>query len=513
MKIKNYILFIVLCLCSSCNDGFLDVMPRDKLSDESYWKDGDDATKYVNSIYRNLIIPDNYVIMTDTYTDNAIPIHVFAAQGQISSGTSTASTGHFKEVWQLAYQGIRRCNVFFENIEGIEMSVELKSQLTGEVEFLRAFFYTTLTRLYGGVPLVLTPLELNEAIPSRSTADEMFDFIIAELDKAALNLPVSYANPSDIGRATKGAALSLKATLCLYYSKFEQAANAAKAVMDLGVYDLFNDYEGLFLPENENNQEVIFDKQFMEDQYTSGIDVYFAPTMFGGWSAISPTQEFVDAYQCTDGKSIKDSPLYDPENPYLNRDPRQAKTILWHGAEFAGMTYNTLSGSDKIGSGNATRTGYCIRKYINPNNPGCIKGSWTNFIYLRYADILLIYAEATNEMKGPDASVYEAVNKIRQRESVNMPPLPENMNKEQMREAIHFERRIELAFEGVRLFDVRRLRIAEKVVTQPVYGQIMDGEHIYIETRKFNPEKDYLWGIPLTEIDLAKGVLEQNPGY
>lgn len=512
MKTKNYILVLLLCLCSSCNDGFLDVMPQDKLSDSSYWRDGDDATKFVNSIYRYLLDPANYIILTDAYTDNAVPVHVHAEQGEISSGTATSSNNHFKAVWQTTYQGIRRCNVFFQNIEQVEMSMDLKTRLIGEVEFLRAFFYTTLTRLYGGVPLILTPLELNAPIPARSTPEQLCDFIIAELDKAVDKLPLSCTNQNDIGRVTKGAALSLKATVYLYFNKFPEASVAAKSVMDLGVYDLFDDYEGLFLPSNENNVEVIFDKQLMEDQYTTSIDIFYAPTVNGGWSALSPTQDMIDSYQCIDGKSITESPLYNEENPYANRDPRLVYSILWNGCEFGGKIYNTLSGSDRIGSGNATRTGYCLRKYVNPDNM-TVKGSWTNFIYMRYADILLIYAEATNEVQGPDNSVYNAVNRVRGRKSVEMPALPSNLSKEQMREVIFHERRIELAFEGIRMFDIRRLKIGDQTITKPVYGQLMDGEHIYVETRQFNPEKDYLWAIPLSDIDLSKGALVQNPGY
>ena len=172
------------------------------------------------------------------------------------------------------------------------------------------------------------------------------------------------------------------------------------------------------------------------------------------------------------------------------------------------MTFN----NKYMGDGSHTRTGYCMRKYINPDNYGIQNYDWTNFIYIRYAEVLLTYAEARNEnLSAPDAKVYDAVNQIRQR--VNLPGLEEGLSKDQMRDAIRLERRLELAFEGIHLFDTRSYRTTEKDVTKPVYGIDPDGKKILIETRKSNPNRDYLWAIPLKEIDLSQGALKQNPGW
>ena len=160
----------------------------------------------------------------------------------------------------------------------------------------------------------------------------------------------------------------------------------------------------------------------------SWIDQYFAPQMMGGWEAISPTKDLVDLYECTDGKSISESALYDENNPFANRDPRLDYTILYDGSVIAGKTY-----SSGAALGNSTRTGYSIRKYINPENDGMNYPGWTNFIYIRYAEILLIYAEAKNEVSGPDESVYKAVNDVRDR--VGLPALPDNLTKEEIDEA------------------------------------------------------------------------------
>lgn len=183
---------------------------------------------------------------------------------------------------------------------------------------------------------------------------------------------------------------------------------------------------------------------------------------------------------------------------------------MWNGSQFAGRTYTI----EKMGDGSHTRTGYTMRKYINPDNFGLRDWDWTNFIFIRYAEVLLTYAEARNELlSAPDSEVYNAVNQVRQRPSVDLPPLPAGLTKEQMRDAIRLERRLEFAFEGIHLFDTRSYRTTEQDVKKPVYGVNPQGERIYIETRKFDPNRDYLWAIPLTEIDLAQGALQQNPGW
>lgn len=513
MKTTKYIIALFTLGCISCNDGFLDKYPMDQSTDESYWATSADAIKYTNGIYHYLLAPVDDVVLTDSYTDNAVPVHLHDPQGDISGGTTTSTNRFVANAWTQCYQLIRRCDVFFQNIDKVKMDKDLKNRLIGEVEFLRAFSYTNLVFRFGGVPILKAPLELNEPIPARSSAEDTYDFIIKELDKAKERLPKSY-DEANIGRATKGAALALKAIVHLYFGNYPEAEKAAKAVMDLKVYDLYQGgYRELFLPENKNNKEVIFDKQYMKERYTYTIDQAYLPAMCGGWTVMSPTQDLVDAYQCIDGKSIKESPLFNPNNEFENRDPRLAASILWNGRVFAGKTYNTFSGVDKLGASNATRTGYCLHKWIDPNNDGCTQGSWGNYIYIRYAEILLTYAEAHTRVSGPDQSVYDAINAIRQRPSVNMPKLPDNLTKGEMLEAILQERRVELTFEGKRLFDIRRLRIAEEACTKPVYGQIENGKHVYIETRKFNPEIHYLWPIPQTEIDLSKGTLKQNPGY
>lgn len=516
MRLKyNFIGLILVCGLglSSCNDSFLDRYPKDKLSDASFWKNAEDAQKFANGIYLYLVEPENHTIMTDCYTDNAIPVHVSAEQGQLSAGTATSSNPHFLQLWTTAYEGIRRCLVFYQHIGEVPMDEGERSQLTAEVQFLEAFFYSNILKYMGGAPLLDHPLELNEQIPSRSSEEDTYNYIVELLDKAALNLP-DIRTSSDHGKPSAGACYALKARLAFYAHKYDVAETAAQKVMDMGVYDLYNNYGDLFQPVAELCNEIIFDREYLENPKNSSegsyIGQFFAPVIMGGWEALSPTQDLIDSYPCQDGKSIQESTLYDPENPFANRDPRLGFSVLWNGSQIAGRTFNL----NNMGDGSHTRTGYAMRKYINPDNDGINNYDWTNFIYIRYAEVLLTYAEARNEtLASPDDKVYKAVNAIRQRPSVDLPPLPAGLSKDQMREAIRLERRLEFAFEGIHLFDTRSYKTTEKDVTKPVFGVNAKGERISVETRKFNPDRDYLWAIPLEEVDLAQGALKQNPGW
>lgn len=498
---------------TSCNDSFLERNPTDALSDASYWQNADDAEKFVTGIYLYLIEAENHTIMTDCYTDNAIPVHVSAEQGQLSAGTATSSNAHFSQLWEYAYSTIRRCQKFYEQIGAVPMDETVKARLTGEVQFLEAFAYSNLLKYMGGVPIVDHVLQLNEQLPARSTEEETYNYIIGLLDQAAPHLP-NIRTDADHGKPSAGACYALKARTAFYAHKYDVAQEAAEKVMKMGCFGLYNNYNDLFQPVAELCNEIIFDRESVPNaQYwwqCSWIGLYFGPVMASGWEAVSPTQDLIDAYPCTDGLPISQSPLYDPNDPFKNRDPRLAYSVMWNGSEFAGRIYTI----DKMGDGSHTRTGYTMRKYINPDNFGLKDWDWTNFIYIRYAEVLLTYAEARNELlSAPDSEVYAAVNQVRQRPSVDLPPLPDGLTKDQMRDAIRLERRLEFAFEGIHLFDTRSYRTTEKDVTKPVYGVNPQGEKILIETRKFDPNRDYLWAIPLTEIDLSQGVLTQNPGW
>lgn len=328
----------------------------------------------------------------------------------------------------------------------------------------------------------------------RNSREEVITQILVDLDNASSVLPISYTG-TDIGRATKGAALGLKARVLLYNNRWSEAAAAAKAVMDLNYYVLFPNYRGLFMVENENNKEVIFDVQYSSPDYTSSMDIGIESQM-----GTSPTLDLVNSYLMIDGKTTQESELYDPLHPYENRDPRLHQTVVIPGYMYLGRI---------VPDGKYYSTEFGYKKYTSykddvaePQN----SKTEINYILIRYADILLMYAEAQNEAVGPDESIYTALNMIRER--AGMPDIPESLSKDQMRAVIRFERRIELASEALYYNDIRRWRIAEVVNNGNVYSRL--GK--VVQRRIFNAGRDYLW--PIHDITRQENpALEQNPGY
>jgi hypothetical protein len=268
--------------------------------------------------------------------------------------------------------------------------------------------------------------------------------------------------------------------------------------------------------------------------------------MTGGWSVPVPTQSLVDAYYCTDGKRIDDSPLYDPDHPFENRDPRLDATIVRPGARFG--NYRFLTHPDSVQTWNyatgewvenadvtnpyATFTGYTWRKYMDEQDFAQTENSELNWILVRYAEVLLTYAEAKIEAGQIDKSVYDAINQVRER--VDMPPVEPSKSQQELRRIVRHERRIEFAFEGLRFFEIRRWEIADEVMDGPVVGRPKEGystmgipefdthgipnysayikEMRVIDERQFDPDRDYLWPVPQGEMDVNPQ-LEQNPGY
>src|SRR5699024_7455969 len=348
----------------------------------------------------------------------------------------------------------------------------------------------------------------------RNEREEVIQRILTDLETAAERLPITQSG-ANVGRATKGAALSLKARVLLYEAspllnesnnrdKWQAAADAAKEVMDLAneaEYDLYADYRGLFLPENENNQEVIFDVQYLFPDVTHSFDLINAQ-----YNTNAPLQDLIDAYEMINGLSITDPASgYNPDEPYEDRDPRMEATIVYPGALFKGKPAD---------AGFVKQTGYAMKKYsiydkdIHPADKTDLKAgqSETNFIVMRYADILMMYAEALNEVDPDNPSILESINKVRQR--VDMPAIPSGKSQEEMRDIIRHERRIEFVGEALYYNDIRRWKIAETVMNAP----IKTWQNNVIETRKFNEARDYWWPIPQAELDLNPS-LEQNPNY
>lgn len=557
MKISNIIHIPVLVIAgalASCNRDFLDIVPTDRVSDAAVLGDSALFENYVINRYMSIKLQDKEgegtnpgfgrgfeYAMWSSLTDESIYNNDdntwLVQRGQLAP----ENTGIAGTLWGRSYRSIRECNYALTHIDSVQMSTSLRERLTGELRFIRAFRYHDLIRNYGGVILMgdkvynLDDDLADAALFTRASLKECLDYAVAELDAAAQLLPAANDNSWPLGRATKGAALALKARLALYAASplynagtWADAAAAAKAVMDLNQYSLESNYSQLFLTAASN--EIIFARQFAIGARHVCMEIANGPNGYNGWAGNTPLQNLVDAYQMNNGKDITDPTSgYDPLHPYDNRDARFYATILYNGATYRNSTVEiyTPGGKDsKDGPSNwnTTKTGYYLRKFMDDNNP--IENPWNvaglqPWIYLRYAEVLLNYAEAQNEAAGPDASVYSAVNLVRQRTSVNQPPLPTGLSQSAMREAIRRERQVELAFEEHRFYDVRRWKIAEVTENVPAYGVDVttDGNGNYTYTRKVAlsgrsfSNKHYWLPIPRSEIQASNGRIMQNDGY
>ena len=548
--------FATAGMLASCKKGFLDLTPTDRVSNTLILSDTSLFEDYVINRYIGIKIIDKEgegtqpgfgrafeYSMWSSNTDESIYNNDDGSwliqRGQIAP----ENLGNAGAFWGRSYRGIRDCNYALNNIAAVPMSQNHKNNVIGELRFIRAFRYQDLIRNYGGVVLVgdsVYNLSDNLQDPSlykRSSLKDCIAYAVSELDAAARLLPTDNGGSWPLGRATKGAALALKARLLLYAASplyntgtWADAAAAAKAVMDMGKYTLQPDYASLFIDQKMSSTEIIFGRQYTITSPHVRMEIANGPNGYGGWAGNTPLQNLVDAYQMNNGKDITDATSgYDSTKPYVNRDKRFYATVLYNGAPYRGDTIKAYSpggkdSKDGPSNWNTTKTGYYLRKFMNDNDP--IDNPWNSagqqpWIYLRYAEVLLNYAEAQNEAVGPDASVYSAINQIRQRASVNQPALPVGLTQSQMRDAIRKERQVELAFEEHRWYDVRRWKIADVVENTPAYGIAItknaDGSFTYtrktaLDGKAFNT-KNYWLPIPRSEILASGNQLQQNAGY
>ncbi|GEO19703.1 RagB/SusD family nutrient uptake outer membrane protein [Cyclobacterium qasimii] len=497
----------------SCDQG-LDLIPPGEVSELIYWQQEKDANLAVNGIYTEL---DGQTMVKEL--DGATDIGFRAPSGpgslhDVSMGSFDPVNAAIGSQWDRYYRGIQRANNVLANIDRIEQGdQELLARYKAEARFLRAFFYTQLSSLWGDVPLILEPLEITDQI-GRTAKSEVVDFVIAELDQIiqGSQLPLSYSQ--EVGRATLGAAMALKARVAIRNERYAVARDASMAVMDLGIYELYPDYGKLFNYAGQNSSEVIFDRQ-----YAVGGDTYnafsFAAASIGGGSVVEPVHNLLLKYGYKGPQN--------PNDPFENIDPRWNFTTYYTGQPIGNSTFNSLPDSptaDRVRSSEfSTVNGYNLKKWVdfeadaaNPNT-GSI-----NMILIRYADVLLMYAESKIELNEIDDSVYDAINMVRERPTVEMPPIASGKSQEELRAIIRDERAVELAFEGLRLFDMNRWEIGEDkigTVEGLYYLNTTSGEWETITsglTRTFRPERDYLWPIPQVEIDINDNIT-QNPNY
>lgn len=521
-KLKYFIVsLVVLIIAGGCNEDILDKNYKDQLSPENFYNNTREAKMGLMGVYESI----------SKYGGDNVPIHFYqfefmsdnfyaqdAWQGSQEFGAWTQNSSSWAawSQWQWSFQTIGRANKFLEGMEqaSFEEDEETEKQMIAEARFLRAYVYTQLIHLFGDVPLVHESMTLEEAEVERDPKQDVLEATLDDYDYAIDNLPVTQ---EETGRATKGAAYAYKARTLLYNEQWEDAAEACQEVINLDVYSLYPNYRDLFKEEYENNSEVIFDKQYIRGQAPQPWPS--TSLSFLNWPTPNVTISLVDAYYTQDGMPIEDDPDYDPQDPYENRDPRLAATCILPGSEIM------EGGSIHIPANDEVPSGVRPRKYSDPYNSD-VEDCAINRIMMRYADVLLMRAEALIESGNTGQEVYDLINEVRQRPSVNMPTVEEvegtDLSQDELRDILRHERRVELAMEGTRYWDM--LRWEDESLIHDVYGydigQLSNPDNpdewvfetVKIAERQFDPEKGWLWPIPYEEIQNNSN-LTQNPGY
>ncbi len=592
-RIKNIYILLLILLITGCNDDFLEVAPLDRFSDSAVWSDPALITAYVDNIYMG----QHHAFQTEmmsSLSDESMDVWDWEAKPILNSEISDSYLGvlspwhwtgdYYNLTWNSLYKNIRACNLFFENIEKSGLEGDDIDKLKGEVHFLRGYFYGWLMSFYGGVPIIdeaYTPTD--EFLVPRNTLEETVNFIVADCDAAATMLPAS----GDKARATKGAALTLKSKILLYAAsdlfasaswtngygnpelisytsgsqmdRWKAAKDAAKAVINLGVYSLYGgtsfdsqeaatqNYINIFL--NNGNEEDIFLSFFDHANNANNWDnpnvgLFNGPNGWENWGGNTPIGQLVDDYEMADGTYFDWSNPDQAAAPYENRDPRFYANILYDGAYWKPRPEST-AGTDPTGrvqtgsyvqadgttipgldtrqgpvqDWNGTYTGYYLRKFIDP----AVNHTATNmqkypWRQMRYAEVLLNYAEACIEL-GEEGEAKTYLNMIRNR--AGMPDVPVSETGVDLMERYRNERRIELSYEQHRYFDIRRWMIAPDVITPaegikivypygsstPTYS-VLDN----VQGRAWNDNKSYFLPILLDELN-RNNELIQNPGY
>ncbi len=478
-RIKLYICLLVgVFMTASCSD-FLETFPKDSLSPSTTWKTEDDAQKFAIGCYDGWETGGT-ILYLDCGSDFGYNNFEWENYKNIGNGAMTPS-GNVANFY--SFTMIRRCNLFFENIDKIPFAnAQVKSDLMGQVRTIRAYRYFVMNWMYGGVPIIDNYNSAEEARVPRNTEEEVLKFVNEELDKAIGELN---AVPAARGRIAKGGAMAIRMRSALYYNDYAKAKEMAEAIMQLGQYELEEDYSNLFKVSGQNSKEIILAVQYINSTKALGTIGQMYNNADGGWSSIVPTQNLIDTYEMADGLTKEESSSYDPKYPFTNRDPRMEMTVMYPGMDWKGGVINTL---DKTIDGNtntnfptsadnASKTGLTWRKYLDPMDQYA-NGIWgTNAcpIVIRYAEVLLTYAETVNELTGPTADVYDKLDAIRERAGMPKVDRSKYATQEKLRELIRRERGVEFAGEGSRRPDILRWKDAGgKVVAETVLNGVLE---------------------------------------
>ena len=565
-RISLLILVVIALIGAGCDSGILDIEPQDRIAESAVWTDEKLVAAYENELY-NAIPHGFYIHMYSKYTDEAYHsapccgADIFARNTYSPDNITAAAGGDFwggyMYYWDRGYQYVRKINTFLQKMDERQEKLTDQDRLVAEAKFLRAFIYFQLMERSGGVPIVTDAYDLGDVQNisfKRNTVEEVVAFIEQDLDAAMPNLPERYAaTDPNSGRATQDAALALRSRVLLYAasplfnpsndrSRWQKAADAAEALLGRG-YTLYPDYQELFmLPSGAPQNEYIFARNFTT---TNGHQAPMnnLPRRFGAyggwWASNGPSQNLLDDYDMANGEpafrydasgnqTINTASGYDPQRPYSNRDPRLDATIIHDGTVYHGATFEMWESQDGSTwgfdsykqSGDNPRASYVLKKFMpGDDTPLSWQTTYTNpWPFFRLAEIYLNYAEAKFEL-GDAATAREYVSKVRVR--AGMPPIPATVVGEELRARIYNERRIELAFEGHRFFDIRRWKIAGSIENRPIRGMKIvkntaTGEKSYTPVILLtkSPWEEKMNLLPIATDEIRRNPeLEQTPGW
>lgn len=548
---KLTIVSLLICLCG-CAD-FLDKEPPAAISEDTFWQNENDALLALTGCYRG------QTGWSRSDFTNPFGLLFFDLAGgngtekeQITTLLASANTTstHYLigEFWRNSYTQITKFNIFLENIESCPMDESKKEQWKAEVRFLRAYYFFNLAFYFKDIPMPLKSLNVEEAntIGQESQAS-VYKYIETELLEIVDLLPIQRSD-AEYGRINRAASQILLGRLYLAQQKWTNAANMFLNVINQDVYELDrrngkDSYEKLFQIGGEYSPETIYCVMGMKDKYNTAFYQFLYPEIaYGGWHQFAPYNELVKEYFCADGKSIEESESYNDNDPYINRDLRLYASIFlppvgsFEGSKYNDLTYDCFGASDSPDRYNKYPlfNGYAIKKFCDPTITGNLGGSYVYTPIMRYAEVLLSYLEALNESNPENVSqeiLDLTINDVRNRVNLSKLTKAELSTQEKIREAVRKERRVEMAFEGLRYFDVLRWGIAEEVLNHHFTGvklsdnpndrnykgsgdsaSPVDKDNYYLfEQRRWLPFNRYL-PIPQSELNINKN-LKQNEGY
>ncbi|WP_316818565.1 RagB/SusD family nutrient uptake outer membrane protein [Pedobacter nyackensis] len=538
MKKLRYITLITLCLTSLCScKKFLERDSPTATTDDKFWKLESDLRGNLDAVYGgmpsgtlNYSWHSNSFMHLEGTSDNLVFKTDFLSDAtNIPLGLTTSSTGIYEQYYQKSYNYIRIASRFLEHYSTAYVEdLKIKERYAAEAKALRAWYHLRLWLLYGPVPIVDHSLTANEATKARATQAEIVKFIGDELLAAIPNLPDSYTE-NDNYRLSRGFCYTALSILYLNAKDYVKAAEYAKIVItdkDKFGYDLHkatdpkvNSYADLFTYNGVTSKERILYKK------NANNEAFFrqAPRSLGGKAVGSPTASLVNSYETRQGKTIQELgadslTIYTKQPTYHNnRDPRLSTSILVPDETFINRTFQpfiqSTSNVDRVGQTQSTQTGYLTKKYVDPSDVSRPYSGSLGFFIIRYAEVILTYVEALIEKgdyNNPDVITY--INMIRNRAGMPNVTATQYNTQEKLRELLRRERRVEFALEGTRLYDIRRWKIAEQVMNGAVYGAYNpETQSLYLsETRIFKANRDYVWPIPLKELNSNPNMVQSD---